>query len=132
MFDLFFEDIWSLLSTIFLLIVLVFITVTIKQRKQMTTWGRRTLFLAVMGLLLCAFAVLRDDYVLAMQGGTGLFSLESFQIQGAYKGAIFIAFSVVLSIIVKNQKFRKGMFYLLSAAIAFKILIIEISRIAMI
>ena len=93
--------------------------------------GQRILILAITGLLLCVFVVMRDDYVAGLQSGTGLFSLESFQINFAYLGGAVIGFSTLSSIFIRNPKYRKLMFFVLSGAIIFKIGLIEISRIVM-
>ena len=132
MVTLFFGDGWSVLSTVFLIVVLLYIVFTVKQHKQIASWGRKTLILVLAGLILCISVALRDDYMLAVQGGSGLFMLDSFQIQWASMGAILIVFSALSSIVNKNQKYRKVMFFVLSVAILCKICIIEISRIAFI
>ncbi len=129
MFDLFLGDLWSILSTHFILIVLIYMVFTTKNHKKIKLWGRKTLVLAMIGLLLCIFAVLRDDYVTALKGGTGVFSLESLQINLSYLGGAVIGFSTLTSIFVSNQKYRKIMFFILSGAIIFKAGLIEISRI---
>lgn len=128
---LFFGDLWSMLSTIFLLGILIYMIYTALRHKHTEVWGKKILILAGSGLILCIFAVMRDDYVAAMQGRPGLFSLESLQINFAYIGSAVIGFSVISSLIIKNQKYRKLMFFVLAAAILFKIGLIEISRMMM-
>ncbi len=129
MFDLFFGDLWSILSTHFLLIILAYMVFTVKNHKKTELWGRKTFVLAIIGLFLCIFAVLRDDYATALQGGTGVFPLDSLQIYLAYLGGAVIGFSTLSSIFVSNQRYRKTMFFVLSGAIIFKAGVIEISRI---
>lgn len=131
MFILFFGDLWSILSTVLLFAVLFYILLIATKHMKIEKWGRKTLILAITGLLLCIFVVLRDDYVVAVQGGTGLFSLESLQINLAYLGGAVIGFSTLSSIFIRNQKYRKIMFFVLSGAIIFKAGLIEISRIMM-
>ena len=79
MFALFLGDLWSTISTVLLIAVLIYIIMTSIKHREIEKWGRKTLILAVTGLLLYIFVVLRDDYTEALQGGTGLFSLESLQ-----------------------------------------------------
>jgi len=131
MVTLFFGDLWSTLSTGLLIAVLIYIILTATKHREIEKWGRKTLILAITGLLLCVFVVLRDDYAEALQGGTGLFSLESLQINLAYLGSVVIGFSTLSSIFIRNQKYRKIMFFILSGAILFKTGLIEISRIVM-
>jgi len=131
MFNPFFDDLWSILSTVFLLVALTYIILTTVKHKKIETWGRKTFILAITGLLLCIFAVMRDDYAVALQGGAGLFSLESLQINLAYFGGAVIGLSALSSIFIRNQKYRKAMFFVLAGAILFKVCLIEISRIMM-
>lgn len=131
MVTLFFGDLWSTLSTVLLLAVLVYIAFTIAKQKKLENWGQRTLILALAGLTLCCFVVMRDDYVEALQGGTGFFSLESIQICLAYIGGAVNGFAALSSIFVRNQKYRKVMFLVLSGSIIFKAILIEASRIIM-
>lgn len=104
---------------------------TSTKHREIKKWGQKTLILAITGLLLCIFVVLRDGYATALQGGIGVFSLESLQINLAYLGGVVIGFSTFSSIFIHNQKYRKIMFFVLSGAIIFKIGLIEISRIVM-
>jgi len=131
MFTLFFGDLLSTFSTVVLLAVLAYIVITTVRRKGIERWGRRTLILALVGLVLCCLVVMRDDYVAALQGGTGFFPLDSIQIYLAYIGGAVIALSSLSSIFVRNQKYRKVMFFVLSASIIFKAVLIELSRILM-
>lgn len=128
---LFFSNLWSILSTTFILVILAFIIQTITKHNEIERWGRRILFLTITGILLCIFVVMRDDYALALQGGAGLFSLESMQINLAYIAAGVIGISSLSTIFVHNQKYRKTVFFIVSAAILFKVGLIEISRMMM-
>lgn len=131
MYRLFFGNVWSILSTAFILVLLAFIIRTITKHNGIERWGRRILFLIFTGLLLCIFVVMRDDYALALQGGAGLFPLESMQINLAYIAAGVIGISSLSTVFVHNQKYRKTVFFIVSAAILFKVGLIEISRIMM-
>ena len=129
MFTLFFGDLWSALSTVFLFAVLAYIVFIAVKRKGIELWGRKTLILALAGLVLCCFAVMRDDYVESLQGGTGLFPLDSIQMTLAYIGGAVNGFAVLSSLLVRNQKYRKAMFFILSGSIVFKAVVVEASRI---
>jgi len=129
MFELFFGNSSSILSTVFLTAIAAYIAVVAVQRKRIEKWGRLTLVLAVTGLALCCFVATRDSYVDALQGGTGVFALDSVQIYLAYAGGAVNAFAALSSAFVRNQKYRKAMFFILSASIVFKAVLIEVSRI---
>lgn len=128
MYRLFFGNVWSILSTALILVLLAFIIQTITKHNGIERWGRRILFLILTGLLLCIFVVIRDDYALALQGGAGLFSLESMQINLAYIAAGVIGISSLSTIFVHNQKYRKTVFFIVTAVVLFKVCLIEISR----
>ena len=121
----------AIVSTVFLLVVLGIIAYTAAKHRKIEKWGRRTFALAVVGWLLCCLVATRDGLVDTMQGGTGLFSLTSVQISLASIGGLVIAYSAFSSIFVRNQKYRKVMFFVLSGAILFKAALIEVSRIWM-
>jgi len=57
--------------------------------------------------------------------------LTSVQISLASIGGLVIAYSALSSIFIRNQKYRKVMFFVLSGAILFKAVLIEVSRIWM-
>lgn len=135
MINLFWGDLTSILSTVLLIIILAFIIYSIINSKKITNWRLRIIFLTIAGLLLCIFAATRDNYVLSVQGmidGTGtsgIFSIDSLQSNIACLGGAIIAFSSLSGIFVRNEKYRKIMFFTLSSAIIFKAILIEISRI---
>lgn len=135
MVNLFLGDLSSILSTALLIIILAFIIYSIINSSKITNWRFRIIFLAITGLLLCIFAATRDNYVLSVQGmidGTGtsgIFSTDSFQSNIACLGGAIIAFLSLSGIFVRNEKYRKIMFFILSSAIIFKACLIEISKI---
>lgn len=131
MFSLFFGDLCTTLSTVSLLAVLAFIIFTFVKRNGIERWGRRTFILAVAGLVVCCFVSTRDGYVDALQGGTGFFTLDSPQIFLASVAGAVNGFATLSSIFVRNQKYRKAMFFILSGSIVFKACLIEISRIVL-
>lgn len=137
MFSLFFGDLWEILSTVTLLFVLGYIVLSIIKQKEIAKWGRKILFLALIGLFLCIFVAMRDEYVVSAQGmidGTGtvgLFAIDSWQSNFACLGGAVIALSSLSSVFVRNQKYRKIMFFILSGTILLKALLVELSRITM-
>lgn len=135
MINLFLGDLTSILSTVLLIIILAFIIHSIINSKKLTSWRYRINFLALTGLLLCIFVAARDNYAVSVKGmidGTdtnGVFSTDSLQSNIACLGGAIIAFSSLSGIFVRNEKYRKIMFFILSFTIIFKACLIEISRI---
>jgi hypothetical protein len=133
--DLYFGNLTSILSTLFLLAMLVFIGYTFEKHKSINKWGRKIAILALLGLVVCCLVAVRDGYYLSVQASfdnkaaAGLFTLDSIQSTVCCIGGAIIAFSSLITIFVRNQKYRKVMFCVLSATIIIKMLIIEISRI---
>ena len=121
-------------STTLLILTFGYIVSVIRKESSIKEWGRRIAFLAVLGLVVCCFVAARDNYHLSVQASIdgsvnpGIFTIESVQSTICCIGGAIIGFSVLSSIFVKNQKYRKWMFLLLSAMIIMKTLIIEVSK----
>ena len=132
---LFFGNGIRIASTILICIAWIYIIYSAVNQSKTQKWGRKTAFLALFGLLICCFAATRDGYDKSVQASfdstvqAGLFTISSIQSTLACIGGAIIAFSSISSIFVKNHKYRKVMFFLLSGAIVFKTLLIEISRV---
>lgn len=135
--DLYFGNLTAILSTILLFAMLVFVGYTLVKHKSIKEWGRRIASLALLGLIICCFVAARDGYQFSVQTSfdnavtAGLFRLDSIQSTLCCLGGGVIALSCLLSIFIKNQKFRKMVFVVLSTTIIIKMLVIEISRIMM-
>lgn len=129
MLQLFFGGLWPALSTVLLLFVLTYIIITALHHKKVRFWGRHILILGLAGLLLCIFAVMRDDYAASLQGGAGL--IPPAFISLAYVGAGAAAAASLSSLFIKSQKYRRILFFTLAAVIVFKAALIEIYRITM-
>jgi hypothetical protein len=133
--NLYFGNFTSIISTILVIGVFIYIGITIGKQNEITSWGKRIIILALWGLLICIFAAARDGYALSVQVSMGeqvspgLFTLDSIQSTLGCIGGAVIAFCSLSSIFVRKQGYRKAMFFILSAAIIFKTLVIEISRI---
>lgn len=131
---LYFGNFVTTVSTLMIFLTIVFIMHSVIKRDTIQHWGRRTAFLGLFGLVLCCFVATRDSYDKSVQAcfdaaiTAGVFSFGSIQsILGCIGGAI-IAFSCFSSIFVKNQKYRKIMFFTLSITMLVKVLVIEMSR----
>ena len=133
--ELYFVKFYSIVSAILIISVLIYIGETIIKRNEITSWGKRIVALTLLGFFICVFAALRDGYVLSVQASAnsnitpGLFTTDSIQSSLACLGGAVIGFSSISSIFVRRQGYRKTMFFILSAVIVFKTLLIEISRI---
>lgn len=134
--NLYFGNLIATGSTILVLATWVFIFITLANHKKIEFWGIKTAFLSILGLILCCFVSLRDGYDLSVQASidstitAGLFTVNSIQSTLCCIGGATIAFCALSTIFVKNQKYRKAMFLVLSSTIIVKTLIIEISRFA--
>lgn len=101
----------------------------------MKTWGKKIMIIVLVGLLLCIFAAIRDEYYLSVQSAEdasvspGLFSIDSMQSMLACIGGAIIAICSITAIFIRRQNYRKTVFYIISAIIVCKIFVIEISRI---
>lgn len=132
--DLYFGDFVRTSSTVLVLVVWGFIALTVVKHKKMEYWGRKVAVLALLGLISCCFVAARDGYHLSVQASfdetvvAGLFTITSIQSTLCSVGGAIIAFASISSIFVKNQKYRRTMFFVLSCVIILKTLIIEISR----
>lgn len=130
----YFGNFVTTVSTLMVCAVVFYIIYTAVKQKQIEHWGRRIALLALLGLATCCFVATRDGYYLSVQASfstavkAGLFKIDSIQSTLCCIGGAIIAFSSLSSIFIKSQKYRKVMFFVLSAAIVLKTLIIEISR----
>ena len=132
--DKYFGNFITTASTLMLLVAFIYMAYTMRNHKNIENWGRRIAFLASFGLILCCFVATRDNYHRSVQASfdtsvtPGIFTIASIQSTLCCIGGAVIAFSTISSIFVKNQKYRKIMFFVLSTSIVVKTLIIEISR----
>lgn len=132
--NLYFGSYVSIISTILVIGVIIYIGITTAKRNMVQSWGKRIAILVIWGLLVCIFAATRDSYHLSVQAAMepavlpGVFTLSSIQSMLCCIGGAVIAFCSLSSIFVRKQRYWKAMFYILSSTILFKTLVIEISR----
>lgn len=133
--NLYFSNYLSIVTTLFVIGVFIYIGITIAQRNEIKSWGKRIMILALWGLVICIFVATRDGYHLSVQASMdiavlpGVFTLDSIQSTLCCIGGAVIAFCSLSSIFVRKQRYWKVMFFILSATILFKTLVIEISRV---
>lgn len=130
----YFGNVISTVSTVMILLSIACIVYAVTMRNMIQHWGRRTALLGLWGLVICCFVAMRDGYDKSVQAyfdptlTAGLFSLGSIQSTLCCIGGAIIAFACFSSIFIKNQKYRKMMFFTLSLTMVVKMLVIEISR----
>jgi hypothetical protein len=132
---LYFGNTITTVTTILIIGLLAFIGYSLWNRADIQFWGRRSLFLAFFGLLICCFAAARDglDKTIqrAIDGGCapGIFSLISIPSLIGCIGAALILFAGIATLFSKSQHTREIWFYLMSGGALLKIVTVEIARI---
>lgn len=132
---LYFGNTTTTVTTILILGLLAFIGYSLWHRAEIQFWGRRSLFLAFYGLLICCFAAARDGLDKTIQCAIdgscapGIFSLISIPNLIGCVGAALILIAGIATIFSKSQHAREIWFYLMSGGALLKILTVEIARI---
>lgn len=133
--NLYYKDAVSILSTLSILLFLVFFLYMILHHNEIQHWGRYVIGLAIAGLYICCIVATRDQYHVSVQGSIeqtgvqGLFAVDSKTAYLAYAGAFVIVASLLLACFLHTQSYWKLAFFLLSSAMLFKIVVVEVSRI---
>lgn len=125
MFNMFFGNIFALLTTVLVLILLAFISQALVRRDKIKKWGRLILIIILAGTAVSGLCATRDAYMTE----SALFSINSMQsvVCSIAGGLIFLA--GIIAIFIKNQKFRKITFSLISILFLIQVITIEASRI---
>lgn len=125
MLNLFFGNITSTLTSIIVLLLLLLIVTAFIKHKKIDKWGKLILVLILAGTAVSGLSATRDAFMTE----TALFSLYSLQsaVCSIAGGLIFI--TGVITLFVKNQKFRKINFRLISILFIIQVMTIESSRI---
>lgn len=128
MFDSPFGSIFSLLTFVFVLGLVVLMVIAIQKRNHITKWGRLIGLFIMVGTAISAFAAMRDAYATP----DALFSMTSMQsnICSIAGGAIFL--TGLISIFLKRQPARRVCFFLIAALFSLQVLTIEVSRLVMV
>lgn len=127
MFNLFFGDLFSTLTTILVVSMLIFATTTAMNQQRIKHWGWRILFFVLIGLAISGLSAIRDAYMTDV----ALFAPEGLQssICSVAGGLIFL--TAFAAIFLRKQEFRKNGFYFIAALFLIQVVTIEVSRIAM-
>jgi len=126
MFGLYFGDVVSGINTVFVLGMLAFIVIAVKNRRTINKWGRRIALLIVAGTAISALCATRDMFMTP----TALFAASSVQaiVCSIAGGAIFLC--GIVSIFFKKQDFKRACFHTVSLLFIVQVIVIESSRIA--
>lgn len=127
MFNLFFGDLFSTLTTALVLIMLTFVTISFIKRKRIQHWGWLILMFILIGTAISGLSAIRDVYMTE----TALFAPEGIQsmVCSVAGGLIFLTGFVAL--FVRKQKFRKTGYFIIAVLFIVQVITIEASRIAM-
>ncbi|MEL4106343.1 hypothetical protein AAFA46_05805 [Oscillospiraceae bacterium WX1] len=127
MLGLYFGSVVSVITTVLVLAVLAFIVVSVVLGEEKTKWGRRILLLVLAGTALSALSATRDAFMME----NALIAPESLQsLVCAVAGGIIYLIGIV-SVFIRNQKFRRAGFLIISALLIVQVLTVEITRIAL-
>lgn len=134
---LYFGNAVSTATTLMTLVLLCFIAVTAATRASVQFWGRRSLIVLILGLVICCFAAARDGLDKTIQHAIdgscapGIFQLLSIPTVIGCAGALLIVVAAVATPIAKSQQTREVWFYLMSGGVVLKTATVELARLLM-
>lgn len=134
---LYFGNAMSTATTLMTLVLLLFIAVTAATRASVQFWGRRSLIVLILGLVICCFAAARDGLDKTIQHAIdgscapGIFPLLSIPTVIGCAGALLIVVAAVATPIAKSQQTREVWFYLMSGGVVLKTATVELARLLM-
>lgn len=132
---LYFGNITTTVTTMMLIFLVGFIGYSVYNRSNIVFWGRRSLLLLVVGLIVCCLAAARDGLDKTIQCSIdgsclpGIFPLVSIQNIIGCIGAAIIIIAAMATLLTKSQHMREIWFYFMSCDAMMKIVVMEISRI---
>ena len=121
-------------TTLMILVLLGFISWSVRNRTSIQYWGRRSIVLLVFGLVICCFAAARDGLDKTIQNAIdgsctpGLFPLVSIPTIVGCVGALLIIIAAIATPTAKTQHAREIWFYMMSGGAVLKIVTMEIAR----
>ena len=123
---LFFGDLFSVLTTLFVFGMLAFIILSMLHRHRIEEWGRRILAFIMVGTAVSAFSAMRDGFM----AESAVFSASGIQaiVCSILGGLIFL--TGIIALFIRNQGFRKFGFQMISVLFLIQVITIEASRIA--
>ena len=125
-------------TTIMLMGLVGFTVYSFVHRDSIMYWGRRTLFLAAYGLLICCFAAGRDgmdktiQYMIDKSCAPGIFNLLSIPNIIGCVGAAVVIIAGIATLCSQKQSAREVWFFVMSGGAIVKIAVIEVARILLV
>ena len=127
MLNLYFGNLFSIITTTLVVGMILFIGVSILNHQKILYWGRRILIFIIVGTGISGVSAIRDAYMTEK----ALFSPEGLQSTICSLAGSLIFLIGIVSIFVRNQKFRKIAYFVIAALFFIQIITIELSRIAL-
>ena len=127
MLQLYFGDFAGVVTTVLILGETALIIAALRKPGTIKKWGRLILLFVVIGTAISAFSAMRDAYMME----NAVFAANSVQSIVCSAAGVFIALAGVAALIGRNQKFRRIIFYMISAAFVLQVLTVEVTRIAL-
>lgn len=124
MYELYFKNLFSVLTLGLVLGMAVFMILTFINRNKIQKWGRLTALFIIIGIAVSAVSAIRDQY--AAPGA--VFAMTSFQSTVCSVAGGLIILMGLVSIFFKNQNIKKGMLLSLFILFVIQVLTVEISR----
>ena len=134
---LYFGNAITTATTLMILVLLGFISWSVRNRTSIQYWGRRSIVLLVFGLVICCFAAARDGLDKTIQHtidgscAPGVFPLVSVPTVVGCAGALLIVVAAIATPIARTQKMRELWFYVMSGGAVLKIATMEIARLVL-
>ena len=127
MFNLYFGNVPSILSTILFLVFVVFFIKTVKKADDGRKWKKAAIITVLMGTAMSALSGLKDSFA-----DTMAISFEQMNLPLAILCALggMALLMGVAAVFCRKEKFNKGLFYALSFIILAKTIVVEALRIA--
>jgi hypothetical protein len=127
MLNLFFGSLFSTLTTLIVVGMIVYIIIAGKKNREIKKWGWLTLIFIIVGTGISGLSAVRDAYMM----DNALFAPNGLQstICSICGGLIFL--TGIVSLFVRAQRFRKVGFFIASGLFLVQVITIEASRITM-
>lgn len=124
--ELIFHHWASIINTIMIAMVLLFLWKVFKKKEHVSGWGRLIFAFVIMGTGISILSAIRDGY--ATQNA--VFAMNSIQSTICSLAGGMIYLLAFLSILVKQQRFRRNVFFSMSLLFFVQIAVIELSKLA--
>jgi hypothetical protein len=125
MLALYFGNIPAVLTTLFLLAILLIVLLAVQRRVGIAKWGRLTALIILIGTAVSALSAVRDGYG-AQQA---LFPMDGAQslICSIAGGAIYL--TGIACLFLRRQSVRRAGFFIAASLMAVQVAVVEASRI---